>query len=74
MVKCIDEYEKFLALALISYIRMNIESNSHEYKGVHHEVNPGPAIQFSKWGAKTQPIFICYNFCFETLDTWKNIF
>ena len=34
----------------------------------------GRQHEFQSGGAKTQPIFICYNFCFEMLNTWKNSF
>ena len=37
-------------------------------------LSQGRQHDFKNGGAKTQPIFMCYNFCFETLDTWKNSF
>ena len=32
----------------------------------------GRQHEFQSGGAKTQPIFRCYNFSFETLYTWKS--
>ena len=34
----------------------------------------GRQHDFQSGGAKTQPILRCYNFSFETVDTWKTSF
>ena len=47
---------------------------SHELKDYRSSGKTGPATQFSKWWAKTQPICKCYDFSFETLYTWKSSF
>ena len=54
------------SISLLSYI--------YWFSYCCHSTYTGPATRFSKWGAKTQPIFRCYNFSFQTLDTWKSIF